>query len=136
MDIYAIDNDISVKIAGEAECISASCDDRKSTTDQRECRQEMSETRIHNSRDTAFFEAVEGSRVLVEPGERLVRMQGMPDQKAADAGEPTVVREPPEDALHIEDIEIAGPKEPEYGLARIALQKFFHVVKEGSREPA
>ena len=121
MDIYAIDNSVSVKIVGEAECISASCDGRKGTADQRECRREMSEVRIHDDRNAVFFEAVKDSRVLVEPEERLVKVQGAPDQKAADAGEPAAVREPPEDALHVKDIEVAGLKEPEYGFVRIAL---------------
>ena len=121
MDIYAIDNSVSVKIVGEAECIFVPGDGRKGAADQRECRREMPEVCIHDNRNAVFFEAVEDSRVLVESEKRLVKVQGTPDQKAADAGEPAAVREPPEDALHIEDIEDAGLKEPEYGFVRIAL---------------
>ena len=85
MDIYEIDNSVSVKIVGEAEGISAPRDGCKGAADQRERRREMSEVRIHDDRNEVFFEAVEDSRVLVEPEERFVKVQGAPDQKTADA---------------------------------------------------
>ena len=81
----------------------------------------MAEVRIHDDRNAVFFEAVEDSRVLVEPEERFVKVQGAPDQKTADAREPAAVLELPEHAFHVKDIEVAGLKEPEYGLVRVAL---------------
>ena len=81
----------------------------------------MAEVCIHDDGDAVLLKTMKDSGVLVKTEERLVKVQGAPDQEAADAGEPAAVREPPEDALHVKDIEVAGLKEPEYGFVRIAL---------------
>ena len=136
MDIYEIDNSVSVKIVGEAECISAPRDGRKGAADQRERRREMPEVRIHDDRNAVFFEAAEDSRVLVEPEERFVIVQGAPNQKAADAREPAAVLELPEGTLHIKDIEVAGLEKPEQGFVRIALKERFRTVIRSAGETA
>ena len=81
----------------------------------------MAEVRIHDDGDAVLLKAVKHGGVLVEPEESFVKVQGAPDQKAADAGESAAVLGLPEGPLHVKDIEVAGLKEPEYGLVRIAL---------------